>query len=286
MRRHAVATMLVGSNSLLREGLAHILCPPKFRVVASGPGIAAFDITALAQYQSILLIFESGDIPARAIEFIATFKRQNTAARVVVLGSGWRPPDIVAVFQAGANAYFAQVKASEEFLKTIELVMLGQTILPVELLPLVYDPGVSDVGSKILATTENDPKDDRQLTLAGNTRSLLSAREKSILHCIAQGASNKRIAREFDISEATVKVHVKTILRKVGVSNRTQAAIWAMSREGSIHTNNGRKMLTLASQPSAGWELGVAQLCPPNSKSEKPEGVESPIDFAVKQANG
>jgi DNA-binding CsgD family transcriptional regulator len=57
----------------------------------------------------------------------------------------------------------------------------------------------------------------------------LSDRERSILHCLIQGASNKMIARRIGIAESTVKVHVKTILRKIRAHNRTQAAIWAMS---------------------------------------------------------
>ena len=58
---------------------------------------------------------------------------------------------------------------------------------------------------------------------------LLSPREKSILRCLIEGDSNKCIARKIDIAEATVKVHVKAILRKIRVQNRTQAAIWGMN---------------------------------------------------------
>lgn len=57
---------------------------------------------------------------------------------------------------------------------------------------------------------------------------LLSAREGEILCCLANGYSNKQVARELNITEATVKVHVKTILRKLHLMNRTQAAIWAV----------------------------------------------------------
>ncbi|TIV05318.1 MAG: hypothetical protein E5W02_28205, partial [Mesorhizobium sp.] len=59
--------------------------------------------------------------------------------------------------------------------------------------------------------------------------SALSNREKSILSCLIEGESNKTIARKIDIAEATVKVHVKAILRKIRVRNRTQAAVWAMN---------------------------------------------------------
>jgi two-component system, NarL family, nitrate/nitrite response regulator NarL len=57
----------------------------------------------------------------------------------------------------------------------------------------------------------------------------LSPREQEILQALVTGASNKLIAIKLGITEATVKVHLKTLLRKIDVSNRTQAAIWAMN---------------------------------------------------------
>ena len=58
----------------------------------------------------------------------------------------------------------------------------------------------------------------------------LSPRETEVLRCLADGASNKMIARKFDLAEATVKVHVKAVLRKLKLGNRTQAAMWASER--------------------------------------------------------
>jgi DNA-binding CsgD family transcriptional regulator len=69
----------------------------------------------------------------------------------------------------------------------------------------------------------------------------LSPQENSILQCLIKGDSNKVIARKLQITEATVKAHVKAILRKVQVQNRTQAAIWAMSNDRSVGiADNGR----------------------------------------------
>jgi len=67
-------------------------------------------------------------------------------------------------------------------------------------------------------------------------RPQLSTREKCILRCLVEGDSNKIIARNVKIAEATVKVHVKAILRKIRVHNRTQAAIWAMNNGSSVWT--------------------------------------------------
>jgi DNA-binding NarL/FixJ family response regulator len=60
----------------------------------------------------------------------------------------------------------------------------------------------------------------------------LSSREKVVLVRLTDGRSNKEIARDLDLAEATVKIHVKSLLRKIGVKNRTQAAMWAIRRSG------------------------------------------------------
>jgi two-component system nitrate/nitrite response regulator NarL len=116
--------------------------------------------------------------------------------------------------------------ACDVFIKSIELVMMGETIFPPAFLSFV-------LGSEGGPRGEAAPRDENnQETLIRTERTLapqLSTREKSILRCLIEGDSNKCIARKIDIAEATVKVHVKAILRKIRVQNRTQAAIWGMN---------------------------------------------------------
>src|SRR5215475_6473904 len=185
MSRRAIATILVGQSALLREGLARILLPPKFRIIASSPRIDALDADALAQYDLRLLVIESGDNPSWEIEHIALFKKEHPLDRIAILGHHWRPGDIVTAFQVGVNVYFAQVTASEEFLKAIELVMLGQTILPSELLASVHTRDPRQEWDDVpLARTENGP----HLPALHKNGSQLSARERSILRSITKGA--------------------------------------------------------------------------------------------------
>jgi two-component system nitrate/nitrite response regulator NarL len=103
-------------------------------------------------------------------------------------------------------------------LKALELVMLGETFLPasvsVELLKQELRPQLCD--GRAAPAPE-----------IAEGMGKLSKREAQILHCLTQGASNKLIARDLGVAEATVKVHIKAILRKVKVANRTQAAMWA-----------------------------------------------------------
>jgi two-component system nitrate/nitrite response regulator NarL len=116
------------------------------------------------------------------------------------------------------------------FTKSLELVMMGETIFPPAFLSYVLDTG----GDHLLKATPNDQNGEAILvTTEDMVTPQLSPREKSILRCLIEGDSNKCIARKIDIAEATVKVHVKAILRKIRVQNRTQAAIWGMNN-GSL----------------------------------------------------
>ncbi len=81
--------------------------------------------------------------------------------------------------------------------------------------------------------------DNEEILGIDDTAPQLSPRERLILRCLTEGDSNKSIARKNDIAEATVKVHIKAILRKISVRNRTQAAIWGMNNGCQPRTTIG-----------------------------------------------
>jgi two-component system, NarL family, nitrate/nitrite response regulator NarL len=218
-----VPTAIVGTSRLFREGLSAILPPLDFRVVASKATLSEVRSEDFPASDSCLLIIECSDDANRLIPQIAALKQPHI--HIALLGHHWQPPEIAAAFYAGANAYFAEATASEEFVRAIELIMMGhQAVLPVGFRlspPEIEADGESRVPSL-------------KAKLVGVPTSHLSPRETSILRCLARGTPNKLIAREIKISEATVKVHVKAILRKIGVANRTQAAIWATTNSDLI----------------------------------------------------
>jgi two-component system nitrate/nitrite response regulator NarL len=175
-----------------------------------------------------LLIIDVGVEPDATVGQIQLFKDQHPTARVAVLAERFHQDDMISAFRAGANVYFIKAANCTVFIKALELVMLGETILPAEFLSLFREHEHLDLApdpeANLNASLEVDDDHARRL----------SAREKCILRCLAEGSSNKLIARKIDIAEATVKVHVKAILRKIGVHNRTQAAIWAMNNGSGI----------------------------------------------------
>lgn len=230
MRHRPFATVLVGQSALLREGLARILSAANFRIVGSGARVQ--DVIQTSQHQQpLLLIINVGDEADVAIAEIELFKEQHPSGRVAVLANHFPLPDMVSAFAAGANLYFANSVSCDAFVKALELIMLGETILPPQLFALIGSNEQEREGTLPICRRVNG--DAAQGTRTDDTPRL-SAREKTILHCMVGGDSNKVIARKIDITEATVKVHVKAILRKIRVHNRTQAAIWAMNNGASL----------------------------------------------------
>lgn len=227
MTRQSFVTVLVGPSELLREGLSRILEAAKFRVLFSAACIHDLLQKPLAQHRSILLIIDVGGTDADA-EFaqIAEFKAIYPTSHVVALADHCLSTDIVSAFRAGADGYLTKVAAYDTFIKALELVMLGQTVLPAETSTFIQDirhgpkhDAVADELTNDIIKVEDEVED----------LEILSNRENCILRRLIEGESNKAIAREINIAEATVKVHVKAILRKIRVRNRTQAAVWAMN---------------------------------------------------------
>jgi two-component system, NarL family, nitrate/nitrite response regulator NarL len=242
MRRGAITTVLVGPSALLREGLTRILSEADFRVVASARCVDDLVLSAASKCASVLVVMDAADDLRTTIREVQLFKERHPAGRIAVLADGDQPADIVSAFRAGANGYFIKVAPCDALVKYLELVMLGETILPAALLSWVLGRQGDDDDDDEHVAAVGEVRKAAEECLVADTRDTprFSERERCILNCLIAGEPNKVIARKIDIAEATVKVHVKAILRKIRVQNRTQAAIWAMSNGLSITAIGGR----------------------------------------------
>jgi two-component system nitrate/nitrite response regulator NarL len=245
--RQFSAIILVGKHTLFREGLARILRSADFRILASASCADDLRPSKLQLHRPLFLIVHTGDDFGAAVEQIELFRDQHPGGRIAVVAYHYRLGDLVSAFRAGASGYFVDVMACDVFTKSIELVMMGETIFPPAFLPFVLDPEGDPLGD----TTPHDANNRAMLIRTKDTLApQLSTREKSILRCLIEGHSNKCIARKINIAEATVKVHVKAILRKIRVQNRTQAAIWGMNNGSEIRLANNN------SPPSTSYVSG------------------------------
>lgn len=136
---------------------------------------------------------------------------------IVLLADTVDHGEVTRALEANVNGFIPKTTRPEALIKSLELVVLGEGAFPARVL-------LNGSGSPLEApvpTHDNGHNNDMQGKSCG-----LSTREIEVLRSLGEGKSNKEIARQLDISDETVKVHVKAILRKLRVENRTKAALW------------------------------------------------------------
>jgi two-component system, NarL family, response regulator LiaR len=147
------------------------------------------------------------------IETIRRLHERSPGTRVIVLTSFLDDDKIFPAVRAGATGYLLKDVQPQELVVAIRAVHDGQALLHPAVAARVLD--------ELAADSRERPPD------------LLTGRERDVLCLIAQGLANKAIARELGVAEKTVKTHVTSILRKLGLADRTQAALYAV-REGLV----------------------------------------------------
>jgi two-component system, NarL family, nitrate/nitrite response regulator NarL len=225
-------TALICDNSLLRSGLQRILSESPF-VIAEIASVAGSRRFQKLVSEAALVLIEASQNTGRVLEMVKHVREQSPEARIVVLADRYDLWFVRQAHEIGVNGFCLTATAPEVLIKSFELVMLGESVLPFEVLrsimdgaPQNWNPPLQENIAESRLSDLNHPK--------------LSAREAQILGCLREGAPNKAIARKLDITEATIKVHVKAILRKIGAANRTQAAMWAsqrLPRQGGASVN-------------------------------------------------
>jgi two-component system nitrate/nitrite response regulator NarL len=167
-----------------------------------------------------LLIMAHRHHPQGLTDPIITLKTQYPAARMVVLADQFDFGAVMAAWHAGADGFCLMTAGRDVLIHSFELVMLGEVVVPSDLIHAIMGDSVRAAEGSLRLGPEN-PK-----SITPPKRPLTN-REIEILNLLKEGIPNKVIARKLNLTEATVKVHMKTILRKIGAGNRTQAAIWA-----------------------------------------------------------
>ena len=149
------------------------------------------------------------------------------SAKSIIVTDGVLRLRISEALHLGVHGILSRDVSAHVFQRAIEFVVLGQMLFPSELRrPL------ADVSTQVsaLASIPLRLDDNSVIAVDQQTDMALSKREQQVLQCLVNGLSNKVIARRLEIAEATVKVHVKSLLRKLQVTNRTQAAIKGFNR--------------------------------------------------------
>ena len=145
------------------------------------------------------------------LEKLQAIKRIDLDSRVLMLTVSDNEEDVIAALRLGADGYLLKDMEPEDTLDSIRAAATGK---------LVVSEKLTELLAAALRSESNTPQDPEEAAL--------TQREHEILALIAEGMSNKLIARALDISPGTVKVHVKNILRKLNLNSRVEAAVWAL----------------------------------------------------------
>jgi two-component system nitrate/nitrite response regulator NarL len=220
MSESAVPTYILESDGLFREGLRLILSSTRFR--PRGCATELDELTEVPSDKPVLFIVGEGAIQP---ELYSRIRKQYPLAFVVAVADESNPRSLASALDDGANAVLFNSVTPGALVSTLQAVINGKLILiDARLWPLEIQPKAEEPQSPPIQNDGSWEGGEEALGIKD-----LSTREVAILERIVRGDSNKHVARFFKIAEPTVKAHVKAIFRKIGASNRTQAAIWAIS---------------------------------------------------------
>jgi two-component system nitrate/nitrite response regulator NarL len=214
-----IATLLLCENSLLRVGLQYILSGSCFSV-SDINFQEALSLIGSSDPAPKLYLIDASEASGRTIEIAREIKGKNSSARIAMIADHFDLSFVQAGVSAGVDGFCMAGSGRDVLIKSLELIMLGERIVPGVLLrSMLQQASMPAEAAHASMPTNQTPPDPRVHKL--------SPRETVILQSLMGGDPNKVIARKLDITEATIKVHVKAILRKIGAANRTQAAMWA-----------------------------------------------------------
>ena len=203
--------VFVGGTGLFRRGLNSFLEDSEFALTAEFDTAAECVAAAPEMTTPEVIIYISSGSKDDSEQAVDAMFNAFDDARIMVLSADLSVDELGACLRVGARGYLLSSISKEALIHSITLVVLGETIFP-----------------SGLATAWLSGSLSRRRTGNATPVQNLTNRESDILSCLTDGSSNKLIARQLGITEATVKIHMKSLIRKIGVQNRTQAALWAI----------------------------------------------------------
>jgi DNA-binding NarL/FixJ family response regulator len=208
-----IRVLIADDHAVVREGLRSMLAASDIEVVAEAcSGAEAVEFTSDLKPDVVLMDIRMPDVDG--LNALAAIKRQCPRTSVIILSTYGNVQYLVRAVTHGAAAYFLKGISRDELLAAIRNVSAGESLLKPRQLNAVVERLLRE---DVSARSTRDRQAER-----------LTRREREIVALVAQGLTNKQIAQALSISTATVKTHVETIIRKLGVSDRTQAAVWAV----------------------------------------------------------
>jgi len=223
-----VSVFHVDPNQLFREGMRRILKNSRFSIDGQATSLAE-GLERIKEEKPDIVIIDvntSGNALNTLMQGLSDLSPQP---RVVVLTEAFWLNSLTNALCTGVDGYLLKDMSPDAFEQSLNLVLMGEKVFPTDL-------------AHLLVSNRYVPQNAGTARRQGD-RTGLSERETEILACLVNGYSNKSIANSLHLTEGTVKVHLKAILKKIDARNRTQAAIWALQHgivsDGVAGQSNG-----------------------------------------------
>jgi DNA-binding NarL/FixJ family response regulator len=209
VKHNQTRLVIVDDHPLFREGVAITLAAEAdFEVV--GQGICADDALALTQRLRPDILLLDLDMPGGGLQIVQLINAANSATQIVILTASTNDEHVIAALKLGVQGYILKGISARELVRIIRDVRAGRGYVPPELAANLISGMVGPA-----AAPASTPLDD------------LTDREREILGLVAGGLSNKEIANSLGLTEKTVKYYMTSIMQKLGVRNRVEAALVA-----------------------------------------------------------
>ncbi len=217
-----IRVLVVDDHTLFRRGLTALLAgDARFAVVGEAGDASEAQRRAAALQPDVILL--DNHLPGvSGVDALAGLREVAPGSRVLMLTVSEDERDLAAALRGGAHGYLLKTADSDMLASAIERTMRGESTISPEMTGKLVTAfqALGTGADAAVPAPDADPIHS------------LSPREREILGHIARGASNKEIARALDIAETTVKIHVQHILRKLNLTSRVQAAVYATARTG------------------------------------------------------
>lgn len=203
-----IKVLLIDDHALFRKGVRQIIsADPNFEVVGeAASGQEGLDLAQQLLPDMVLIDLNMKGL--NGLETLRRFKETALKARYIVLTVSDAEDDLLEALRAGADGYLLKDMEPEDLCTNLLRASSGVTVL-------------QDCLTEILKNALLEPTAKKATSDAA-----LTEREHEILECLANGMNNKTIARKLGISDTTVKVHIKNLLRKLNLTSRLEAAVW------------------------------------------------------------
>ncbi len=222
-----VRVLVVDDHKLFRRGLIALLAG-EARVQVVGEAADANEaLQRAAATQPEVILLDNHMPGVSGVDAIAGLREAAPQARVLMLTVSEDEQDLARALRAGARGYLLKTMDSDLLAAAIERSARGESVVSPEMTSKLVSAFQSGHGAIASVDVSAPPPQ-----AASDPLHSLFPRERQILELIAQGASNKEMARGLDIAEATVKIHVQHILRKLKLHSRVQAAVYLAGRAG------------------------------------------------------